>query len=295
MADPQAWAGQFSHQHWFDHSTSRRGIQPQPQPGLDLATVPSHDSDTQTDRGLHHVEYSLPQWQALTTHGSGHTSFNSEASMSQPVGNQCRSSLKARTANPSLAAAAAVTGACATASVGSNRRIAKLRPCPLIITVAASAVAGACITTSVGPNRRLAKLRTYPLLTPAVAACGSAIWKLDLGLTPPSLPQLQAYIPHPVSVPTRRLELGAPPLTAAMAASAAQFEGPESELIPPLCPNGKLPYHTALAGAAIILTLKPFHPHYSLSDTHNSESPIDSFQTNIAENFGSRQEYSHES
>jgi hypothetical protein len=51
MADPQAWQAQLSHQHWFDHSTSRHAIQPQPQPGLDLATVPSHDSDTQTDRG----------------------------------------------------------------------------------------------------------------------------------------------------------------------------------------------------------------------------------------------------
>ncbi|KAG2112793.1 hypothetical protein BD769DRAFT_1391802 [Suillus cothurnatus] len=92
---------------------------------------------------------------------------------------------------------------------------------------------------------------SLPQWQPVAAQSGS----LNLGLTPPSLPQLQVYIPHPVLVQLRGSNLGLLP-------SQLHWQAPPS------------------------FDSQPFHPHYSLSDTHNSESPINSFQTNIAENLG---------
>ncbi|KAG2108994.1 uncharacterized protein F5147DRAFT_773329 [Suillus discolor] len=89
MADSQAWQAQFGHQPWFDPQTSTHGLQLQSQPDLDLITVPGNgDSDPQTDQGLYHVNYSMPQSQTLTRGSRGHPGFNSEASMSQPESTQ---------------------------------------------------------------------------------------------------------------------------------------------------------------------------------------------------------------
>lgn len=102
MADSQAWQTPFDYQPWSDHPTSSRGMQPQPE--INPTTVPGSSSVSQIDQGkfsvelgsfchfnfspgLHHVDYSLPQWQTLT-HDRGHPGFDSEASMLQPVSAQ---------------------------------------------------------------------------------------------------------------------------------------------------------------------------------------------------------------
>ncbi|KAG2105428.1 hypothetical protein BD769DRAFT_1676063 [Suillus cothurnatus] len=325
MADPQAWQAQFSHQHWFDHSTSRRGIQPQPQPGLDLATVPSHDSDTQTDRGLHHVEYSLPQWQALTTHGSGHTSFNSEASMSQPVSAQLRGSdlglitpslpqwqpvqeqfegsnglIPPSLPQPQLQApvpqpvSAQIGGSLNSGLVPS---LSQWQPVPVRFRGSASglippppsqlqAPVSQPVSAPIGGSLSSGLIpSSLPQWQPVAAQSGSS----NLGLTPPSLPQLQAYIPHPVSVQLGGSNSGLLPSQPQWQPVLAQFEGPESELIPPSLPQWQtsVPQSVPTRHGGLNIGLsssqphwqappsfdsQPFHPHYSLSDTHNSES-----------------------
>ncbi|KAG1762423.1 hypothetical protein EDD22DRAFT_953159 [Suillus occidentalis] len=223
MADSQAWQSNFGHQHLFDQdSTSSHGIQPQPQAGLGLTAPGSDDSDTHIDQasGFHrdHAEYPPPPWEVLT-HGSGHTSFNSDASLSQPW-----QSVRAQFG-------------------GSDRPIPPSLP-------AAVAVAGACITSSVVPNGRITKLGICSLIT-ATAASTGAIWRLEPRAGSPLTTAVAGTCPT-----VGPIELGAPPITVAMAAGA---------------------------GAATPLSFdsQPLRPSFSMSDTHDSEPPIDSSQDNI--------------
>jgi len=115
-----------------------------------------------------------------------------------------------------------------------------------------AAVAGACPTASAGPAWSLAKLRANPPLPAAVAASGRTIWRLELRANPPSLTQWQASVSQ--SVPA---QYGLGGSNSGLNPSQSQWQAPPSF---------------------------DSQPHFSLPNTHNSESPISSFQANITEN-----------
>jgi hypothetical protein len=122
------------------------------------------------------------------------------------------------------------------------------------------------------------------------------------GLIHSSLPQLQAHVPQPVpaqlgvSLNSERI----PPSLQQWQPVAAQSGGSNSGLIPPSLTQWQasvsqsVPAQYGLGGSNSGLNPSQSQwqappsfdsqPHFSLPNTHNSESPISSFQANITEN-----------
>ncbi|KAG2359118.1 hypothetical protein BDR07DRAFT_1378919 [Suillus spraguei] len=243
MADSQAWQTQFGDQPWFDHSTSSHGIQPQPlQPEIDLITMPNgsgsgSDPQTQTGQGLHHGNYSLPQWQTLA-HGSSHPGFNSEASMLAQPG-----SPNSGLSTPSLSQWQPVTAPFESSNSG-------LIPSSLSQLQAHHVPQP--VQTQLGVSLNSGQI---PPSLPQWQSVPPQFGGSDSGLNPPSLPQWQASVPQPVP---------------------AQYGGSNSGL-PPSQPQWQAPPS---------FDSQHFHSHFSLSDTHSLDSPINSFQANVTENLG---------
>ncbi|KAG1862956.1 hypothetical protein C8R48DRAFT_773695 [Suillus tomentosus] len=356
MEDSQSqawWQAQFDYQQWLNRSTSTRGIlHPQPQPEFDLTTVPDSDSGAQTDEGFHHVEYSLPQWQAPSTHGSFDSS---EAPMSQPMlaqfGNSNSGLIPPSLPQSQVQVSAQIAGSLNSGLIPSSspqwqQVPAQIRgstprpippsllqlqehvPQPVLAQMGGSLNPGLIPLPQWqqvpaqfgGPNSGLIPpslpqlpahvpqpvsvqiggsnsglLPSQPQWQPALAQVGGS----NSGLISPSLPQLPVHAPQPMSLQLRGSKSGLFPSQPQWQSTLAQFGDLNSGLIPPSLPQwqASVPQSVPAQHGGSNSRLSPSQLHWQapsssdsrpfcppLSDTNNSESPIDPFQANITEN-----------
>ncbi|KAG2370348.1 hypothetical protein BDR07DRAFT_1370886 [Suillus spraguei] len=137
------------------------------------------DPQTRTGQGLHHGNYSLPQWQTLA-HGSSHPGFNSEASMLAQPG-----SPNSGLSTPSLSQWQPVTAPFESSNSGLI---------PSSLSQLQAHHVPQLVPTQLGVSLNSGQI---PPSLPQWQSVPPQFGDSDSGLNPPSLPWWQASVPQP--------------------------------------------------------------------------------------------------